>query len=534
MRNDKIVRAIKYDELIIEYGNEICSHLREQQHKTNICTQLRRLSRLKLKLNVKNLVDALITSRSLDVLAAIEALASSSEDDGNGQTLAYPTVAQNLATLVKQVAHTQKLMYVRKHDLNSANRMQNFIELFANDYKLRLSRMAAESHGIRRRQRNTELPSADDISTLMYHLKSVMQENYNILINGLNEDAYFMLQKACLSTLQVWNRKRPGDVERILVNDFKNLKEMSNSQIKEFDNLSNNLKDLSQEFSLLYTRGKLGNDIKLLVSADVKLCVNLLLEHRDNDQLKISPKNPYLFALSQTPIYAIRHPSAYSVLSTFSKECGAEKPYLLRATRMRKQLATACIRLNLNDMELSDLAGYMGHHVNIHKSHYRQNIVDRDIPLFLKFINTALTSDVSEPICTELDTTAGNEKSVIEEEIEEEAAEQEIDEASKSIDYEKKPKNQKAKSLRFNAPVIELPKKVVKEVKKKVKWSKLECDTVYKTFEDFIVGNSTNAPTIPQCKALKEKHSELFQDRFVNPASIKAWVFAQRKRCGNQ
>lgn len=236
MRNDKIVRAIKYDELIIEYGNEICSHLREQQHKTNICTQLRRLGRLKLKLNVKHLEDALITSRSLEIVAAIEALASSSTDDGNGVTLAYPTVAQNMATLVKQVAHTQKLMYIRKTDLESANHMQNFIELFAKDYKIRLSRLAAESHRIRRRQRNTEIPSPEDITTLLYHLKEVSQENYNKLVNEFDEDAYFKLQKACLTTLQAWNRKRPGDVERILLNDYKNLKDMSNAKKKSLKN----------------------------------------------------------------------------------------------------------------------------------------------------------------------------------------------------------------------------------------------------------------------------------------------------------
>lgn len=269
-------------------------------------------------------------------------------------------------------------MYTRKTDVNSVNHMQNFIELFANDYKRRLSRMAGETHVIRRRQRNNEIPSSDDIKTLLLHLKPVRQVNFNILEKGLVEDlekkvfeeVYFTLQKACLSTLQVWNRKRPGDVERILSDDYKSMKEMSSGRSREFQALSPDLQDLAKEFFLLFTRGKLCNDIKLLVSTEVKLCIDMLIKHRE--RLDISPRNPYLFALPKTPLNSIRHPSAYVVLSKFSKECGAEKPHLIRATRMRKQLATACVLLDLNDMQLSDLAGYMGHHVNIHKSHYRQ------------------------------------------------------------------------------------------------------------------------------------------------------------------
>ena len=34
----------------------------------------------------------------------------------------------------------------------------------------------------------------------------------------------------------------------------------------------------------------------------------------------------------------------------------------------------------------------MGHHVNVHTSYYRQNIIERDVPQFLRFLETATTS----------------------------------------------------------------------------------------------------------------------------------------------
>lgn len=91
MRQDKVVRAIKYDELVMTYGNQRCSHLREQHHKENICVQLRRLGRLKVALGVKNFSDMLIPAKSESVVAAIEDLSIDKEKNPLRDRLNYPT-----------------------------------------------------------------------------------------------------------------------------------------------------------------------------------------------------------------------------------------------------------------------------------------------------------------------------------------------------------------------------------------------------------------------------------------------------------
>lgn len=42
-------------------------------------------------------------------------------------------------------------------------------------------------------------------------------------------------------------------------------------------------------------------------------------------------------------------------------------------------MATTCTNLNLRDHEVSDLANFMGHADRIHKEHYRQPILSREI-----------------------------------------------------------------------------------------------------------------------------------------------------------
>ena len=57
----------------------------------------------------------------------------------------------------------------------------------------------------------------------------------------------------------------------------------------------------------------------------------------------------------------------------FSVQCGAEKPESLRGTKLRKHFATICIKYDLNEIEVTNVADFMGHHKDIHKRIYRQD-----------------------------------------------------------------------------------------------------------------------------------------------------------------
>lgn len=56
---------------------------------------------------------------------------------------------------------------------------------------------------------------------------------------------------------------------------------------------------------------------------------------------------------------------------------------------MRKHIATCCISLNLSEDQVTDLANFMGHDKNIHKSHYRQPIPELEIICITQFLEAA-------------------------------------------------------------------------------------------------------------------------------------------------
>ena len=127
-----------------------------------------------------------------------------------------------------------------------------------------------------------------------------------------------------------------------------------------------------------------------MVSSELKAHLSLLVKLRK--RLNIPNKNKYLFVLPRTARSAIRYPSGYVLLRRFANNCGANRPDLLRATNLRKDLARRCISLNLNDDQLRGLADFMGHDLQIHMSVYRKSILEKDIPNFLTFLDAATSN----------------------------------------------------------------------------------------------------------------------------------------------
>ncbi|XP_028974570.2 uncharacterized protein LOC109615233 isoform X1 [Esox lucius] len=58
-------------------------------------------------------------------------------------------------------------------------------------------------------------------------------------------------------------------------------------------------------------------------------------------------------------------------LRYFASACGAEYPDRLRSTKLRKQIATLCQMMNLQDHEMDQVAKFMGHDIRVHREYYR-------------------------------------------------------------------------------------------------------------------------------------------------------------------
>ena len=126
-------------------------------------------------------------------------------------------------------------------------------------------------------------------------------------------------------------------------------------------------KKLCKVFQRVEIVGKKGRTVPVLLTNEVKTWMDLLVKARGN--VGVSSQNKYIFA---RPHYGSEgHIRGSDCIREYSKDCGAERPNLLRSTKLRFQIATLSQILNLKDHELDLLADFLGHDIRVHREFYR-------------------------------------------------------------------------------------------------------------------------------------------------------------------
>lgn len=206
MRHDHVFRAFRYDDLIIEYGNEICDHLRDLHHNGYVMNQLRRLGTLKILLKLKKFED-IVFIQTKTVLRAIKVMAKITPDR---KRLENPTVAQNMATLIKKILETHMTNCYDQRLIELGKTVKRYVKVFARRYSKCLSKLAADSHTAVQLKKKVVLPSKEDLRMLLAHLQEERIHNYNKLLaderNDVQEydfEAHKDLMKAAMTSLQV-------------------------------------------------------------------------------------------------------------------------------------------------------------------------------------------------------------------------------------------------------------------------------------------------------------------------------------------
>lgn len=199
-----------------------------------------------------------------------------------------------------------------------------------------------------------------------------------------------------LLAIQVFNRRRQGEVSKMKIEDFRAYKRLDKKTDKDmFDNLSEKCKEIAQTYARFEIRGKLGRSVGILLRDEILQSIEMILNFRGI--AGVLEDNPYVFGTKALKDNRHKRLLAYELMRKHSELCGAEIPESLRGTKLRKHIATLCAEYNLSDSELLDLANFLGHAAKIHKSHYRQQAA-RDIVGVSQFLEAASRKNVPQNI----------------------------------------------------------------------------------------------------------------------------------------
>lgn len=177
-----------------------------------------------------------------------------------------PAVASHLGTLLKHVGEILRSQYVKEERAHDQRRVESFLLLQVQN----------------NRRRKVILPSLSDITKLHDFFKSECDILFKSLEQKFNEVSWRKLAEVCLISLQIFNRLRAGEIERVYLEDFVAHQGIDQVADKDtFAELSNQVQALAKKYVRFMIRGKLGKGVPVLVPFYILDALRLIQARRE-------------------------------------------------------------------------------------------------------------------------------------------------------------------------------------------------------------------------------------------------------------
>lgn len=369
MHCDDVSFAARRDNVIVKFGERMFAKLgNEKHHISHVSQKMRELGRLLLKVretdpDIVSLQECIHPKQFDVVLEAVRSLAGFDPHTGRYKT---PSLAIKLGQSLQKCALIIKADCIRMEDQVSEAQAEKFSELASIEWNHKVSSGARTSLYERKFNKPNMLPLSEDILKIQSKLSEVMEENKKLLISGENKVAWKTLAEVTLSKLILFNRRRSGEVQRILEVDFTKRRHCSsNSDV--MDSLSQWEQTLCNKMERVEIKGKRGRKVPILLTKEMVEAMELL--HSTRQGSGVSKENPYFFARvnhnSKEPLRGSDCLRKYALLAD------TKYPASLTSTKLRKQIATVSQIVSLKENELDVLAGFLGHDIRTHREYYR-------------------------------------------------------------------------------------------------------------------------------------------------------------------
>ncbi|KAJ8017713.1 hypothetical protein HOLleu_44683 [Holothuria leucospilota] len=408
MRLDAIGQVARSDNLIVSLGNLWLQRSigNELMRKYYTSAAMRLSSRLLITL--RGMATPPTGTAMEDYLApeffqhvAQAALKVAQQDCSDEESLQAPSNAVKLAHDIKRMANIKLARSIESRNKEMKESSIDFLHLMSIQWSTKLARVLLEE---KKHVKNSPLPVPSDVVKFSQHLKEKAK------VCDLEDTSYQNYRKVvilALAALISYNRRRPGEVQAIKLSSYYSRTTGMGETTEEITGDINDFeKRLLLEQDVINIRGKGGKYVPVIIPAYTKPLLDYIANSDIRREVGISTTHKYLFAsnklgwhipvevtlrgflIGDITIIAMYLISLlllmvntgagvirgnYAMLS-MTTEADLVHPERIRATNMRRFMATMSQGLNISPQEQQWIVDHMGHTLDIHHIHYRSTL----------------------------------------------------------------------------------------------------------------------------------------------------------------
>ncbi|GAA6078014.1 uncharacterized protein LOC125141181 isoform X1 [Tachysurus ichikawai] len=366
MNLDEITAAVKNDCCIIQLGEHLLNKGGiSAKNEAYVRQKLRELGRLLVSgskvASLKRMEDFLDPQ---NYMKTVKAVRHACGYDYQTNTYRTPSLAKKLGISLMKLSKLTKAKALINKDVYLAQKVTGFQDVHKERWCDLISATAARNIEELKWNAPTVLPFTKDVQKLHTFLDKTQDECIKQLSSVSSTKYWSELAKTILTQIILFNRRREGEVSSMPLSAFLT-RDTTDPHVEVDWALSEVEKKLCRHFSRIVIRGKRGRPVPVLLTPKMLGALELLVKSRDT--CGVLKENVYLFARPT----AMSHYRGSDCIRNFAKHCGADSPYALTSTKLRKQAATLSTVLNLRDTDLDQLANFLGHDIRIHREYYR-------------------------------------------------------------------------------------------------------------------------------------------------------------------
>lgn len=370
IRRDDYFKLITQDESLVLFGNiNAVTYLQTNQHHDKMVAQhLRLLCRIFITMStdvptltcLKDMINAVHYDTFVMAVKKIAGYANDSID--------HPTVMNAACNAVRRFATFLRCLAIKQNNTSEIEIFDRFIYLLTHSQNLDLTKIALEKRTAIQRKRKVVIPTRDEINALLTKIDEEIMKSYNILSKTFDLENWKQLTKMLLIYIMIFCRKRPGDIERLEMQEYNRINVMEGDFITTMDE---NKRNLAHQLARCVTRGKLNQNASILILRKHIRAIELLKTYRYQAGVAT---NKFLWADPDKKRYD--YFTAHHILVNFCKSHNLNTQKF-SATRFRYHLASSTSRLD--SVKQGVISKFMGHEEGIHQKIYQKQPIQSDV-----------------------------------------------------------------------------------------------------------------------------------------------------------
>lgn len=382
MKKDEISMIAQSDPLIAKFGSKFFNTHRESSQIKYVSSKLRNLGNLvlfmrELKPDINSLLDCINPTNFDTLVEAVRRMCSYNVNTGECKT---PSAAPRVCSALKRCADIVISDAIKNPDLTESEK-KNIISLVHDFSHLMKKEWAAEvsSHCEKSRRKSKVskedvLPDPDDIRTFCAFLIDKSITALKRIQTIKNAKHYEKLAKILIAYIITLNRRRPGEVVQITLDNYKTLDVNKDYGLLEQTALTDEEKKTSKDLLIFYiAANKNKKKVPVLLTKQMKEGIDTLLHCRED----LGIKNNLLFGRPGTSDSF----DGTVVLRELREKVTLQKPHHFTATGLRHHAASSSQLHVRDDTYTKRLSKFMGHDLRTHEDYY-----EMPLPLVQKAI----------------------------------------------------------------------------------------------------------------------------------------------------